>query len=54
MYSSLSDGKMRIKDPSLFQSNFDETICYGTGSSTGVLGLDIVSARLKHASVVFF
>jgi hypothetical protein len=41
-----------IKDPSLFQSNFDETVCSGTGSSTGVLGLDIVSTLLKCTSVV--
>jgi hypothetical protein len=53
MYSSSSDGKMRIRDLSLFQSNCDETICSGTGSSTGVLALDIVSALLKRASVVF-
>jgi hypothetical protein len=51
MYSSLT-GKMRIKDPSLLQLNLNETVCSGTGSNTGVLGLNTVNISLKHASVV--
>jgi hypothetical protein len=40
-----------MSDPSLFLSNFDETPCSGTGSKTGVLGLEIGSLLFNRSSV---
>jgi hypothetical protein len=51
MYSLSSFGHTNISDPSLFLSNFDETPCSGTGSKTGVLGLEIGSLLFNRSSV---